>query len=144
MSEFQPAIVAFVCNWCSYAAADKAGGQKLQYPPDVKLIRVMCSGRVDPQFILDAFRKGADGVMMLGCPPGDCHYRSGNLITMKRMKLLKNTMTQFGINPERLKFDWVAAGESEKFQRVSNEMTNIIHGLGPLKLRGFVETGVLA
>ena len=144
MSDFHPNIVAFVCNWCSYAGADKAGGQKLQYTSDVKLIRVMCSGRVDPQFILDAFRKGADGVMVLGCHPGDCHYRTGNLKTMKRINLLQNTLTQFGINPDRLKLDWVAAGESEKFQRIANEMSRIVSSLGPLKLRGFVETGVLA
>ncbi|HEB33338.1 MAG TPA: hydrogenase iron-sulfur subunit [Spirochaetes bacterium] len=144
MSDFHPNIVAFVCNWCSYAGADKAGGQKLQYTSDVKLIRVMCSGRVDPQFILDAFRKGADGVMVLGCHPGDCHYRTGNLKTMKRIKLLQNTLTQFGVNPDRLKLDWVAAGESEKFQRIANEMSRIVSSLGPLKLRGFVETGVLA
>ncbi len=144
MSDFHPNIVAFVCNWCSYAGADKAGGQKLQYTSDVKLIRVMCSGRVDPQFILDAFRKGANGVMVLGCHPGDCHYRTGNLKTMKRIKLLQNTLTQFGVNPDRLKLDWVAAGESEKFQRIANEMSRIVSSLGPLKLRGFVETGVLA
>ncbi len=144
MSDFHPKIIAFVCNWCSYAGADKAGGQKLQYTSDIKLIRVMCSGRVDPQFILDAFRKGADGVMVLGCHPGDCHYRSGNLKTMKRIKLLQNTLTQFGINPGRLKLDWVAAGESEKFQRVANEMSQTVNNLGALILRGFVETGVLA
>ncbi len=144
MSDFHPNIVAFLCNWCSYAGADKAGGQKLHYTSDVKLIRVMCSGRVDPQFILDAFRKGADGVMVLGCHPGDCHYRSGNLKTMKRIKLLTSTLIQFGINPDRLKLDWVAAGESEEFQRVANEMSRIVSSLGPLKLRGFIETGVLA
>jgi F420-non-reducing hydrogenase iron-sulfur subunit len=143
MSEFHPKIVAFVCNWCSYAGADKAGGQKLHYSSDVKLIRVMCSGRVDPQFILEAFRRGADGVMVLGCHPGDCHYRSGNHKTMKRVKLLKNTLAQFGINPDRLKLDWVAAGESEKFQKVSNEMYDTVNSLGPLKLRGYIETGAL-
>ena len=144
MSDFRPNIVAFVCNWCSYAGADKAGGQKLQYTADVKLIRVMCSGRVDPQFILAAFRRGADGVMVLGCHAGDCHYRSGNQKAMKRIKLLQNTLTQFGVNPDRLKLDWVAAGESEKFQKVANEMSSIVSSLGPLKLRGFVETGGLA
>lgn len=143
MSEFRPKIVSFVCNWCSYAGADKAGGQKLKYSADVKLIRVMCSGRVDPQFILEALRKGADGVMVLGCHPGDCHYRSGNIKTMKRMSILNKLLKQFGINPERVKLDWVAAGESEKFIQVTNSMAKVISKLGPLKIKGFVETGVL-
>ena len=99
-------IIAFVCNWCSYAGADLAGGQKLEYSAMVKLIRVMCSGRVDPQFVLESFRKGADGVMVLGCHPGDCHYRSGNIKAMKRMNLLKKMMGQFGIEEERLMLDW--------------------------------------
>ena len=138
MSEFKPNIVAFVCNWCSYAAADKAGSQKLDYPSNVKLIRVMCSGRVDPQFVLDAFRRGADGVMILGCHPGDCHYRNGNIKTLKRFKLLDRTLTQFGIDKRRMKLDWVSAGEPDKFQVLSNEMLQIIKELGPLKIKGFV------
>ena len=139
MSDFNPKIVAFVCNWCSYAGADKAGGQKLDYSSNVKLIRVMCSGRVDPQFVLDSFRKGADGVMVLGCHPGDCHYRSGNIKAMKRMKLLKKMMAQFGIEPERLVLDWVSAGESERFQKAADSMADIIGRLGPLKLKGHAE-----
>ncbi len=143
MSDFNPNIIAFVCNWCSYAGADKAGGQKLDYSADVKLIRVMCSGRVDPQFVLDAFRKGADGVMILGCHPGDCHYRNGNIKAMKRMMLLKLMLNQFGINEERVKLDWVAAGEAQKFKEVVNFMAETVKDLGPLKLKGYVETGVL-
>ena len=142
MTDFRPRIIAFVCNWCSYAGADKAGGQKLRYSADVKLVRVMCSGRVDPQYILDAFRKGADGVMVMGCHPGDCHYRSGNIKAMKRMKLLLTMLGQFGVDPGRLRLDWVSAGESERFQKVVNDMSAAVAELGPLRLTGFVEREV--
>ncbi len=142
MSDFNPRIVGFVCNWCSYAGADKAGEQKLDYSANVKLIRVMCSGRVDPQFVMDAFRKGADGVMILGCHPGDCHYRSGNIKAMKRFKLLDKMLGQFGIDRRRMKLDWVAAGEAEHFRKIANEMANTIKELGPLRLKGFVESEV--
>ncbi len=141
MAEFQPKIVAFVCNWCSYAGADTAGGQKLKYSPDVKLVRVMCSGRVDPQFILEAFRQGADGVMVLGCHPGDCHYRTGNMKTVKRATLIKKILTQFGMDENRFMLDWVAAGEAERFQGLTNSMSAKIRELGPLKLTGRVVTG---
>ena len=143
MSKFNPNIVAFLCNWCSYAGADKAGGQKLQYPASIKTIRVMCSGRVDPDFVMKAFREGADGVMVLGCHPGDCHYRDGNMKAMKRMKLLKMMLTQFGINPERLILSWVSAGESERFQEIAVSMTEKIESLGPLEIKGYVEAGSL-
>lgn len=142
MSDFNPKIVAFVCNWCSYAGADKAGGQKLDYSANVKLIRVMCSGRVDPQFIMDAFREGADGVMILGCHPGDCHYRSGNIKAMKRFKLLDKMLGQFGIDRRRMKLDWVSAGEAERFREIANEMSNTIKMLGPLHLKGLVKKAV--
>ena len=142
MSDFKPKIVAFVCNWCSYAGADKAGGQKLDYSSNIKLIRVMCSGRVDPQFIMDAFRKGADGVMILGCHPGDCHYRTGNIKAMKRFKLLERMLGQFGIDKRRMKLDWVAAGEAERFREVANNMAKTIKEIGPLQIKGFVESEV--
>jgi len=142
MPEFEPRIVAFVCNWCSYAGADKAGGQKLSCPPGVRLIRVMCSGRVDPQFVLDAFRKGADGVMVLGCHPGDCHYRSGNMKTQRRLRIVNKMLGQFGIDPGRLMLSWVGAGESERFQTVTAEMTERLRALGPLHLTGSVEKEV--
>ena len=138
MSDFNPKIVAFVCNWCSYAGADKAGGMKLDYSADVKLIRVMCSGRVDPQFIMDAFRQGADGVMILGCHPGDCHYRSGNLKAMRRFKLLDKMLGQFGIDKRRMKLDWVSAGEAERFRELANNMSDTIKELGPLHIEGRV------
>jgi F420-non-reducing hydrogenase iron-sulfur subunit len=142
MSDFKLTIVAFVCNWCSYAGADKAGEQKLDYPANVKLIRVMCSGRVDPQFVMDALRKGASGVMVLGCHPGDCHYRSGNIKAMKRFRLLAGMLGQFGIDKRRMKLDWVAAGEAERFREIAKEMTTAIQELGPLGIRGFVESVV--
>lgn len=144
MPDFKPKIIVFVCNWCSYAGADKAGGQKLTYSADIKLIRVLCSGRVDPQFVMDAFHKGADGVMVLGCHPGDCHYRSGNIQAMKRMVILETMLKQFGIDEKRFKLDWVAAGESEKFQTVTNEMADIVGKLGPLKIKGYVDTEALS
>ena len=140
MSE-NPTIVAFVCNWCSYAGADKAGGQRLHYPAGIKLIRVMCSGRVDPQFVMDAFRTGAEGVMVLGCHPGDCHYRSGNQKALRRMALLERMLPQLGIDPQRVRLDWVAAGEAERFQQVAAEMHAAIKALGSLKLSGRVESG---
>jgi len=142
MSEFEPKIVAFVCNWCSYAGADKAGGQKLEYSSDVKLIRVMCSGRVDPQFVMDAYRSGADGVMVLGCHLGDCHYRNGNVKAMKRFMLLKEMLGQFGIDRRRFLLDWVGAGEAQRFQEVTNKMAEIIKELGPLELKGQVASEV--
>lgn len=142
MTDFEPKIVAFVCNWCSYAGADKAGALKLGYSADVKLVRMMCSGRVDPQFVMDAFRKGADGVLVLGCHPGDCHYRTGNIKAMKRFKLLEKMMSQFGIDKRRMKLDWVAAGEAERFQKVANKMVETIKKLGPLQLKGFVRKEV--
>ena len=138
MPDYKPKIIAFLCNWCSYAGSDKAGGQKLLYTPAVKIIREMCSGRVDHQFIFDAFRKGADGVMVLGCHPGDCHYRSGNMKAFRRIELVKKMLTQFGIHPDRVKLDWVAAGESERFQQVVNTMAESVAKLGPLALKGYV------
>lgn len=142
MSDFNPTIVAFVCNWCSYAGADKAGGMKLGYSANVKLIRVMCSGRVDPQFVMDAFRKGADGVMILGCHPGDCHYRTGNIKAMRRFKLLDRMLGQFGIDNRRMMLNWVAAGEAERFSDLANKMADTIHELGPLQINGRVESEV--
>lgn len=143
MNNFNPNIVAFVCNWCSYAGADKAGGQKLDYPANVKLVRVMCSGRVDPQFVMKAFREGADGVMVLGCHPGDCHYRNGNMKALRRFRLFEKMFEQFGLEKERFLLDWVAAGEAKKFQEVATLMTEQVKKLGPLSLKGFVESEVL-
>lgn len=142
MDNFEPKIVAFVCNWCSYAGADKAGGQKLSYPDNVKLVRLMCSGSVDPQYVMTAFREGADGVMVLGCHPGDCHYRNGNMKALRRFKLFERMLSQFGIETDRFLLDWVAAGESIKFQDITTEMTKKVKALGPLSINGLVESEV--
>jgi F420-non-reducing hydrogenase iron-sulfur subunit len=139
MAELRPRIVGFLCNWCSYAGADHAGGLKLDYPADVRLVRVMCSGRVDPQFVLAAFREGADGVMVLGCHPGDCHYREGNLTALRRTRMLSTLLPQLGVHPDRLLLDWVAAGEGEKFHRLVTELSERVAALGPLELAGRVE-----
>ncbi|MFC1591045.1 hydrogenase iron-sulfur subunit [Thermodesulfobacteriota bacterium] len=142
MDKNSPTIIAFVCNWCSYAGADKAGGQRLSYPANIKLIRVMCTGRVDPQFVMGAFRTGADGVMILGCHPGDCHYRNGNIKALRRFVLLENMLLQFGVDKRRIKLDWVAAGEAERFQKLAKEMYKTIKAVGPLKLAGCVGRAV--
>jgi len=130
--DFEPKIVAFVCNWCSYGGADIAGSKRLQYSPNVKLIRVMCSGRVDPQFIMEALRDGADGIMVLGCHPGDCHYIEGNYRTMKRHGMLKLLLKQLNIEEDRVILDWVSASEGDKFAKVVDKMNARITELGPL------------
>jgi len=136
MSEnFDPKIVAFLCNWCSYAGADMAGNQHRDVMPNIKTVRVMCSGRVDPQFILKAFHCGADGVMVLGCHPGDCHYKEGNYNALKRMKLFEKMLAEFGIEKNRFKLDWVSASEGEKFSRITTEMVESVKKLGPMSIR---------
>jgi F420-non-reducing hydrogenase iron-sulfur subunit len=130
-SDFEPKIVGFLCNWCSYAGADKAGASQTPYPPNVNVIRVMCSGRIDPQFVLEAFRRGADGVLILACHPGDCHYKEGNLRAAQRHSILLRLLQQFGIEEERCRFDYVSAGEGDRFVRVVTEMVNTVKRLGP-------------
>ncbi len=129
----EPKVLVFVCNWCSYGGADQAGGLKLEYPPGVRLVKVMCSGRVDPQMVLDAFSFGADGALILGCHPGDCHYREGNYSALKRAKLLAPMLEQYGIHPDRFRIDWVSAGEGERFSRVVTEMVEAVAALEPLE-----------
>lgn len=129
-------ILTFVCNWCSYGGADQAGGLKLGYPETIRLVRVMCSGRVDPQMVLKAFRDGADGVMILGCHPGDCHYKEGNYVAQNRAHLLGQLLIQYGIEKERFRIDWVSAGEGERFSRLVTEMHDAVFALGPLTLHG--------
>lgn len=131
-TKFEPRIVGFLCNWCSYTGADLAGTSRLKYPPNVDIIRVMCSGRVEPSFILKAFQSGADGVLVLGCHPGDCHYMEGNYKTMRRMPLLKKLLNQMGIEDDRVSFDWVSASEGERFASIIKEVTEKIRALGPL------------
>jgi len=132
--DFEPRIIVFACNWCSYAALDLAGTSRMKYPPNFLVIRVMCSGRVDPQFILEAFRRGADGVLVAGCHPGDCHYIEGNIKALRRMTLLKRVLEEFGIEKERFRLEWISASEADKFIRVANDMLEKIKPLGPLHI----------
>ena len=129
---WEPKIVGFLCNWCSYRGADLAGTARIKYAPNVRIIRVMCSARIEPTFILKAFESGADGVLVLGCHPGDCHYQEGNYKTMRRMPLLKKMLAQMGIEDDRVKLDWVSASEGEKFASVVNDITEKVRALGPL------------
>ena len=133
MTGFEPKIIGFLCNWCSYEGADAAGRGRKAYPANLSVVRVMCSGRVDPQFILEAFKEGADGVMILGCHPGDCHYKEGNLQALKRYGVLKRVLGQFGIEEDRLRLDWISAGEGDKFVQVVSDMTERMRQLGPLR-----------
>jgi F420-non-reducing hydrogenase iron-sulfur subunit len=133
--EFQPKIIAFCCNWCSYAGADLAGVSRLQMPTNFLVIRAMCSARVDPEFVLRAFAKGADGVLVLGCHPADCHYIGGNYRTRRRIALLKMLLEQYGLDPNRLQLEWVSASEGVKFQATIKEFTEKIRELGPNPLK---------
>lgn len=130
--DFEPKIVGFLCNWCSYAGADKAGTAQNPYPPNVNVIKVMCSGRVDPQFVIKAFENGADGVIILACHPGDCHYKEGNYRAAQRHRMLSRLLGQMGIEKERCRFDYVSAGEGDKFVKIITEMVETVRGLGPL------------
>jgi F420-non-reducing hydrogenase iron-sulfur subunit len=134
-SEFQPKIVGFLCNWCSYAGADLAGVSRIQYPPNLRIVRVMCSGRIHPALILEAFRNGADGVLVAGCHLGDCHYISGNYLAKNRVLMLKKVLEQLGLEPERLRLEWVGASEGDRFAKVIKDMTEEIKKLGPSPLK---------
>jgi F420-non-reducing hydrogenase iron-sulfur subunit len=129
---FEPKIVAFLCNWCSYAGADLAGTSRVKYAPNIRPIRVMCSGQVEPTFILKALQAGADGVLVLGCHPGDCHYSGGNYKARRRMTLLNKMLEQLGIEKERVCLEWVSASEGNEFVSIVNSMTAKIKELGPL------------
>jgi len=130
-SEFKPKILAFCCNWCAYAGADLAGVSRFQMPTDVRVIRVMCSGRVPPELIIRALANGLDGVMVLGCHPGECHYSDGNYLTRRRVHILKRLLSYIGIEPERLQLRWVSASEGAKFAAVVKEATDKLTALGP-------------
>jgi F420-non-reducing hydrogenase iron-sulfur subunit len=131
---YEPRIVAFFCNWCTYLAADLAGTSRMKYPPNARVIRVMCSGRVDPQFVVDAFARGADGVLIGGCHPGDCHYQEGNYKALRRYKLLKRVLDDLGLEEERLRLEWISAAEADKLRDVMNEMAEQLSALGPARL----------
>jgi F420-non-reducing hydrogenase iron-sulfur subunit len=132
MTDFQPKVVVFCCNWCSYAGADLAGTSRLKIKPNFRTIRTMCSGRIEPTFIFHAFARGADGVMIAGCHPGDCHYNSGNYKARRRVSLLQKMLPQLGIEPARLRLEWISASEAKKFQSTVNEFIDQIKELGPL------------
>jgi F420-non-reducing hydrogenase iron-sulfur subunit len=129
---FEPTILGFLCNWCSYAGADLAGVSRFQYPPNLRIVRVMCSGRVDPTFVLRAFSRGTDGVMILGCHPGDCHYATGNYYARNRAQVLAQLFDLIGLNAGRFLLDWVSAGEGERFATLVTEFTSQVAALGPL------------
>jgi F420-non-reducing hydrogenase iron-sulfur subunit len=130
--QFEPVILGFTCNWCSYRAADLAGTARLKYPPNIRLIRLMCSGRLDPAFVLKALSEGADGVMITGCHPGECHYLEQNYKALRRFMLLRRTLSQMGIEPGRVKLVWASAAEGNKFAREVTAMVEEIRELGPL------------
>jgi len=135
MDEFEPLILSFCCNWCSYAGADLAGTSRAQYPPNIRIIRVMCSGMVHPNLVIDALMKGADGVLICGCHPGDCHYIEGNLKTEKRAEAIDLMLEDFGLEPERFRLEWVSASEGQKFAGVVKEMVEQLKALGPSPYR---------
>jgi F420-non-reducing hydrogenase iron-sulfur subunit len=133
MNNWQPKIMTFLCNWCSYGGADLAGVSRLQYPANIRVIRIPCTGRISPKFILAAFRHGSDGVWVSGCHPGDCHYISGNYYARRRFALLKNLIEYTGIEPGRLHFSWISSAEGTKFVEVAKEVTEAVTALGPAK-----------
>jgi F420-non-reducing hydrogenase iron-sulfur subunit len=132
---FEPRIVGFLCNWCSYTGADLAGTSRVKYPSSVRIIRVMCSARIDPAFVLKALLEGADGVLICGCPPGDCHYVEGNYKTMRRYPLLKKLLADYGLEPQRVRLEWVSASEGKRFADIVSEMTEQVRALGPCRVR---------
>ena len=132
---FEPLIIGFCCNWCSYAGADLAGVSRLQYPPSLRVIRVMCSGMVQPNMVIDALTKGADGVMIMGCHIGDCHYREGNVRAQSRADAIKLMLQDFGIEEDRFRLEWVSASEGPKFAQVVTEMTEKVKALGPSQFK---------
>ncbi|MGO8814744.1 MAG: hydrogenase iron-sulfur subunit [Terriglobia bacterium] len=135
---FEPKIVAFFCNWCTYLAADLAGTSRVKYAPNIRVVRTMCSGRVDPQFVLDAFARGADGVLIGGCHPGDCHYQEGNYKTLRRVHMLRRVLHEMGIEDDRFRLEWISASEAERLKTVVNDMVERVRALGPLRMKSEV------
>ncbi|MFK5952343.1 MAG: hydrogenase iron-sulfur subunit [Desulfobacterium sp.] len=133
MEHFKPTIIAFVCNWCTYTAADLAGTSRKKYPENVRLIKVMCTGMVDPKYVLKAFLQGADAVLVSGCHPGDCHYINGNYKARRRIKLLHNVLGNFGIDRKRLRLTWIGASDGIQFAETINTMVREIKAEGPLQ-----------
>lgn len=141
---FEPVIIGFTCNWCSYRAADLAGTARLKYPPNVRLIRLMCSGRLDPTFVLKAFAGGADGVLITGCHPGECHYLEQNYKTLRRYLMLRRVLEPMGIEPARVKLIWASAAEGVKLAQEITNMVEEIRALGPLRLNGKLNGAALS
>lgn len=136
----EPRIVAFLCNWCSYTGADLAGTSRLEYSPNVRIIRVMCSGRIDPTFVLKSLREGADGVLICGCHPGDCHYSEGNHKVLRRYRMLHKLLADYGIEADRVRLEWVSASEGKRFADLVNDMTERVRALGPSLVKTNIET----
>jgi F420-non-reducing hydrogenase iron-sulfur subunit len=139
IEEFEPKIVGFLCRWCSYTGADLAGTSRMQYPANLAAIRVMCSGRVDPVFVVKALKDGADGVLIAGCHPGDCHYSEGNYKTMRRYPMLLDLLEQFGIERQRVRLEWISASEGQQFAEVVKDFTEQLKSLGPLRWQESIE-----
>ncbi|MCL5986501.1 MAG: hydrogenase iron-sulfur subunit [Actinobacteria bacterium] len=135
---FEPKIIGFLCYWCAYTGADLAGTSRLKYDPNVRIIKIMCTGRMDPSFVFKAYAEGADGVLICGCHPGECHYKEGNYKTMNKVPLLAKMMGQFGMEKERLRLEWVSAAEGEKFARVVTDFTIRLKEIGPLGYKELV------
>jgi F420-non-reducing hydrogenase iron-sulfur subunit len=135
MEEFEPRIVAFLCNWCAYTGADLAGTSRMQYPPNVRVIRMMCSGGVDPIYVIKSLLEGADGVLIGGCHPGDCHYQSGNLKARRRVAILRSILEELGLDPERVWLRWISASEGKRFAETIDEMVNALKEKGPNPMR---------
>jgi len=140
---FEPRIVGFLCNWCSYTGADLAGTSRIPYSPSLRVIRVMCSARVDPTFVLRGLAEGADGVLVCGCHPGDCHYSEGNYKALRRMALLKRLVRDFGIEEERVRLEWVSASEGQRFADIVKDMTERVRALGPSRIKTALQTDQL-
>ena len=136
VNNWEPQLVGIFCNWCTYTAADLAGVSRMKYAPNIRVVRVMCSGRLDPQFVMDAFAKGADGVLIGGCHPGDCHYIEGNYKALRRITLLKRLLKDMGMEEDRFRLEWISASEGDKVRNVVNDMVSKLKGLGPLNLPG--------
>ena len=137
---FEPTIVAFLCNWCSYTGADLAGTSRLKYPHNIRIIRIMCSGRIEPTFVFKAFKEGADGVLLCGCHPGDCHYHEGNYKCLRRYHVIRKYIEQMGIEPGRLQLEWISASEGKQFAALIDEMTEKVRKLGPFRMNALHET----
>lgn len=143
MNTFQPTILAFLCNWCAYTGADLAGTSRMRYASTVRIVRIMCSGRIEPTFIMEAYRNGADGVLICGCHPGDCHYQSGNYKCLRRYHLLKKYLAQMGIEEERLRLEWISASEGRQFAALVDNYTEKLQELGPARIFGKLNKNVV-